>query len=528
MSDKLSRYSIPAVVFVVVAAHISLLPKVVDLDGFYHMGHAAVYAAGSIFDTALPWATQSIIGSRGADMWWGFHLLLMPFSLFPDVADGVRVAAFVLTLTFALGLSWILTRHGVSHGGLWAALFLVAVPNVLYQYLSVRPHVLTMLLALLLLSVLTRGRWWWAALLATAMTFLHLGFFWMAPGIVCAYGLVRVALRLGGESDVPDQRVPLIPALSGVFFGTALGALLRPHPIQAAALANVQIVRLFLEKATDQPVIHADELLPLAPLSLASTSWAFLALWLFAGAFVVARLARGSLKETPPEERTLLLTSLTISLTFLALTLLAARRAQIQWVTFGFLVLPLTWSYLGRVELRRGLRAALALLLVVHLGWAGHRHMLNVDLVAFPGNTLEEAADFLAANSEPGEIVFHARWDNFGPLFARDRTNLYISGMDPIFQLAKDPRLYWEYFYLSADINVEWSCDAFPCSQGVATDTHTVIQDHFGARWVLVEPRRNPRLTLYLMKNQGFRLALETQREAVFEVLPDPPTAPGV
>ena len=57
-------------------------------------------------------------------------------------------------------------------------------------------------------------------------------------------------------------------------------------------------------------------------------------------------------------------------------------------------------------------------------------------------------------------------------------------------------------------------------SRGVATDTHEALADHFGARWVLVEPRRNPRFTLYLLNDDRYRLALETQREAVFEILP--------
>jgi len=47
-----------------------------------------------------------------------------------------------------------------------------------------------------------------------------------------------------------------------------------------------------------------------------------------------------------------------------------------------------------------------------------------------------------------------------------------------------------------------------------------VLEDDFGARWVLVEPRRNPRLSLYLLNDPRYGLALETQREAVFEVLP--------
>ena len=65
----------------------------------------------------------------------------------------------------------------------------------------------------------------------------------------------------------------------------------------------------------------------------------------------------------------------------------------------------------------------------------------------------------------------------------------------------------------------EWTCDAHPCVEGVATDTHAALREHLGARWVLVEPPRNPRLSLFLLNDERSRFALETQRKAVFEGL---------
>jgi hypothetical protein len=37
---------------------------------------------------------------------------------------------------------------------------------------------------------------------------------------------------------------------------------------------------------------------------------------------------------------------------------------------------------------------------------------------------------------------------------------------------------------------------------------------------VVVEPSRNPRFALYMLNESRYRLAHETQREALFEVLP--------
>ena len=534
MSSRASGLSVSAIIFVAAVGHLTLYPKVADLDAFYHLGHAAAYASGSILDTSFPWATQSVIGQRGADLWWGFHVVLTPFTVFDDVAVGIRVAAGLLTMVLGLAVFRVLGRHGVPGAGWGAALFLIAVPNVFFRYLMVRPHVLSLAASLVLLSVLVRGRWWQVALLAALISWLHLSLFWVAPGVVLAYALARFLSRLwepgraeaGRPTHAPPGWVPLAPALGAVLLGTLAGWLLRPHPLAAGELVGVQLIHLLAVKVAGQPLTFAAELQPIELVSLARTSWLLLTAWLLAIAGTVVAAVRGRLRAMDAEHRLLLVASLLISGAFVALALLSARRAMVQWAAFGFLALPMVWTWVTTLEQRRVARSFAAILLIVHVAWSLGRHRLNVDQVAFPGDALAEAAAFLERASEPGEVVFHARWDNFGPLFARNRTNVYLSGMDPIFHFAYDPRRYWEYFYMSADINVEWTCDAFPCAAGVATDSYEVIREHFGARWVLVEPRRNPRLSLHLLNDPRFRLALETQREAVFEVMADTAAAP--
>ena len=199
-----------------------------------------------------------------------------------------------------------------------------------------------------------------------------------------------------------------------------------------------------------------------------------------------------------------------------------------EFVAFGFLTLPFAWSAFVPARVRRRTLPALALLLAVHLVWVGERHTLNARLVAVAPDLMREAATWLARNTTPGDIVFHAHWDDFGPLFAYDRSNRYLGGMGPIFQFAHDPGLYWEHFYLSGDLVVEYTCDAFPCYEGTATPTAEAIRDHFGARWVLVEPARNPKLTAFLLGDPAFHRVLETRREMVFRVVaPDAPPSLG-
>ncbi|MGB1778198.1 MAG: hypothetical protein ACPHQP_01460, partial [Longimicrobiales bacterium] len=129
-----------------------------DLDSFYHVGHALAYLEGSVLDTSLPWATRSIIGEIGGDLWWGLHVLLIPFAALFDVPGAVRSAALAVTALLVTTVWWVLRRHEVRYPGLWAALFLVVSPNLLFRELMLRPHVISLAAGLALLSCHVRGR----------------------------------------------------------------------------------------------------------------------------------------------------------------------------------------------------------------------------------------------------------------------------------------------------------------------------------------------------------------------------------
>jgi hypothetical protein len=535
VNGRPSALSVIALLAVVALGHVMLFPRVGDLDGFYHIGHALAYLEGSILDPSLPWATYSIIGDYGADLWWGFHVLLLPFAALGDVAVGLRLAAVALTLGLGFTVFVVLRRHGVPLAGVWAALFLVAVPNIFFRHLMVRPHVVSLAASIALLSVLVRGRWWQVALLSALIAWVHLSLFWIAPSLAVAYAIARVVATVTVGRERPDTGVPIRLALPAAVLGTVAGWLMRPEPLATASLLNVQLVQLFVLKATDAPLTFSQELAPIGFLELVRTTWLFAAAWLGVIVVTAYEAARGRLARLGQSRATLMVAGLLVSTTFLALALMSARRAMEQWVSFGFLSIALLAGLSSRTPssealpppdvttptaLRRVVRTGGAVVVVVYLAWGAWRHSLNARLVASPADSLREAAEFLESASEPGDLVFHARWDNFGPLFAYNRTNRYLGGMDPIFQFAHDARSYWEFFYLSADVTTEWTCDAYPCTEGVATDTHQALTDHFGARWVLVEPRRNPRLSLYLLNDPRFELALETQREAVFEIVP--------
>ena len=61
-----------ALVAVVLAGHLSLAPKVADLDSFYHLGHAAAYAEGSVLETGNALALERPEACVCLEVHWRF------------------------------------------------------------------------------------------------------------------------------------------------------------------------------------------------------------------------------------------------------------------------------------------------------------------------------------------------------------------------------------------------------------------------------------------------------------------------
>jgi hypothetical protein len=500
----------------------ALAGRVADLDSFYHLGHASAYVQGSLLDTSFPWARYSVIGAWGADLWWGFHLLLAPFAAFWDLPGSIPVVGVVLTSCLLAGVLHLAVKHAWVWPWMWPLFFLVAVPNVLYRLLMVRPHVLSLLAVLVLLSALTRGRLRMAGVFSALLVWIHAGIFWMPVLVLLAYGGATLLDRrfVAGDGTPLPKRL-LRPSLA-VGSGIAAGILLRPHPLSTIRLVDVQIVQLLRGQADAVPLSFGGELIPLPAAALGPSSWVLLLPWALAMTVLIwSTSARSSrLEELPRGDRLLLFTSGALSLLFLTVALTVAGRALVEWAAFATILVATAWS---RIPRSRGVRTRATgmtgLVAMVALPWIAGWHAMNIRLNALPADHLRQAATWMAERSEEGDVVFHAHWDNFAPLFGWNRTNHYLGGMDPIFQHAYDPELYWKHAHLARGAMTATTCGAFPCPPGAEVDTHTALVADFGARWVLVEPRRNPALFEYLTRDRRFDLSLRTRSEAVFEVL---------
>lgn len=511
-------------------------PRITDPDAFYHMGHAAVYRSEGLGASAFPWTAFSIIGEVGSDLWYGLHVLLIPFAGSASLAGGeamaagadsiapaIRIAAFLLATLGAALVAWVAASHRWVASAIWPALFLLAVPNVLFRYLSVRPEALSIPLALVLLSSWVRGRVWIVAAAAFATTWVHLSMFWLTIGVAAAG-------TLGGI--VSNRRRPFAEEARlglALLAGMAGGALLRPNPLGGLELAWVQIAELLFEKTGGAPLTFATELSPISIGGALVMAWPALLAWIVAVAWGGTRLRRGNdADERRAADVALFLASSALALCFLVLTLVVARRSLVYWAAFAIPGLAFAASEFAKLPNRKPLvERALLVSAIPLFAWGLQRNDLNARFIAIAPDRLAAEAAWLAEASDPGDLVFNTHWDAFGPLFARNRTNHYLGGMDPIFQFAADPRRYWLFHHLSTGVATSVTCPAADCTPDDVVDVWDAIRGEYDARWVLAERARDGRLIEYLDTDGRFRRVFEGRDGVVFEVAVSVGQTPG-
>jgi len=469
------------IVAVGLATYVHLLsPNIIAGDSLYHLRHASLNAHRGLLFHEFPWATYSVFRLYAADIWYGFHVLLAPFSLIqhPPIL-AVKAAGIGILTALLLLLYWAMRRLQMGAPYLWP--FLALFP-FLWRFAQVRPHVLSSGIVAILFSLLLSGSAWAVLAASLVLSWVHLAFFWL--GILAAV-TVTIARRLVERRW--EWRKPL-----AAFAGAAAGWLLRPNPIGAAKILNVQLFRLLLVK---QELAVGVELRRMDALAVVANHGSFLALWLVLAVVWIAFQRRASL---PAQTRVLLWSSLALSAAFLGMVIAVSQRALDQWALFGtFFCAGMlanareTMPMLRKGERYRSAAAMAALLFALLAGQSmyGKRGYVYSMTFAVRPQRLRGASQWLRDHSRPGEIVFHANWSPFYGLFFWNTHNRYIGGLDPVFQYAYDRRLYWKAHHLAFDGagSTTWGTPGLTPRPAEREDTYRVIRRDFRASYVILD-----------------------------------------
>ena len=395
---RIAAFALFSLVAVALAAYLHLsLPNIPDRDSLYHCRHAALYLERGPLMAEFPWTAYSVMSKFRSDIWYGFHLLLTPFARSEDPVRGVKLAG-VFDLAALLILFYLaMRRSGMSVPFVWPLLVLGFAPFSLYRLLMTRPHVVSVGLAALLMSSAVGGSIWGVGLASFAITWLHLGFFWVIPLIVAVS--VFVKWRTEGAALWRE-------ALAAAFGGAA-GWLLRPNPIGAAKIVYVQIVQLALEKQKGVALLFGGDLLSGVE-SMQRYPGDFIrhfapAVMLLGAAVIAFVAALAHRADLAPRRRTFLWTTLALSCTAFVMMMEFSIRAVDLWTIFSVAFLAALFTFVLRpgaaVQTRfsaprqLAIVVALAGLFVVFMLWrGGEEHATRMPKLGYSPYRFKAAA----------------------------------------------------------------------------------------------------------------------------------------
>ena len=508
-------------------------PVVYDFDAFTHLGWARIYLVQGLWSHGFPWLPYSVVGQCGADNWYVFHVLLVPFTLAPHPLLQIAAAGTCLTFACLLLLWWALRLLRVRAAWLWPFLMVLAGPGTAGRYTMVRPHVISNALELLIIPFLCWGQLWQIALIGFVAAGVHLNVSWLLPLIASVWLVVNRLTTRRWEWR----------RLLAVIGGVVAGGVLQPNPLGSARLMWVQTYSVL--RAHAQGVFMTTPL-DLKPLDLATLRAGFLpvlAVWLVTiGLWLTVGIRRNGPDGDPADLRsaspfgpslggggrwrTPLWTCLALSVLFLVLSVVAGRRATDQWLIFGLAGAALIVTVLaerpgarewlrrrGLVRLAIGLAAAL---LVAGNGYQAESRSeaAGAAVMPFPLR-LQAACDYLRGHAPPGVMVFSPHWEYFPELFFWDPNHTYYAGFDPVFTYAFSPDLYWKSLHMRAG-DCARTCGQPQCAPGPGEDTYTVLRRDFHAGFLLLSKRDDPNFCNYAAGDRRFSLRYTDREFMVF------------
>jgi len=469
----LQGWLIYLVCFAVLSALIFSVRGFVGTDDYYHARMADLILQQGRLRVDFPWLPGTILSNdRFVDHHLLFHLFVAPWSHWGGMTGAKLATSAIAAGVFAT--AWALLRAlGVRRAGLWTlALFAMSSP-FLYRLLMVRTQGAALLLIVMALYLLVTRRERWLLPLAFAFAWLYNGF-GLILGIVALYAaaVFIVERRLAWQA----------PAYTAL--GLILGLVINPYfPNNITFIVEHLGAKIDFESG----VRVGSEWYPYSTSALlinTGGALAVLALGVLRGSF-------GKHKRDTAETALLFIALLTLFM------LLRSRRFIEYFPAFALLFCAATWGrggvqwadWLPQRWMRRlgfGLGAAV-MIAVTALTLRGALDDIQSGAEA---DYMAGAAQWLAANSTSGTLVFQTDWDDFTRLFYYNTSNTYLVGLDPTYLQRANPRL-WDTWVAITQGRVEQPSQSISTQFGAAYVISDTRHDAFAA-----QTREDPGLEL--------------------------------
>ncbi len=474
-------------VFLALQAH----PVFADPDSFYHARLGTLTAEqGAV--RAFPWLPFTTLGEHYIDQHWLYHVLLVPFTTLLDPLAGIKLATVFFAAFLITTAVWFLQRQGVRHAWVWGAVLLAATPFTFRMSLAKAPS-LSLATLIIGIALLFAGKRWGSFFLAWFFVLLYGGFF-----VLLAAAATYLAVSMGFDLVRHWSWKERLQAVLHKPWWTLSGfRQYRPLQVFGCTLAGAALgtvanpffpntFNFLWEQAIQIGVVNYRNVIGVGG------EWYPYAFTSFVGnnvvvvvPFIIALLlGLVYLRRTTTRSWTLIVLALLFTLFTLksrryveyAVPFLALAAA----VTIGEVLRRADWQAVRHAiveswQKRRVITGLLALYILVSVPYiiARDQRTNYQNLTSGINAThFRASATWLAAHSQPGDVVFHSDWDDFPVLFYYSTVNAYIAGLDPTFLYRQDQTRYWA-----------WA----KTTLGERQENLGEVFDLFSTKWIFVE-----------------------------------------
>ncbi|RII26158.1 MAG: hypothetical protein CXR31_10645 [Geobacter sp.] len=423
------------------------IPYPLDDDTAYHFSVGQLMARDGILHS-FPWTRFSWQFDHYADKEFLFHLLFVPLGGlgFVNASRVVGVIGGALVLTT---LYLVLRDERVRYAGIWALLPLGA-SVFAYRFAQVRPQLLSIALALIVLWAYSRNR---LRILAVAAFLYPLTYvaFWQIPLIlVVAVEVARVFTR---------ERFCWKPAATLVA-GIIAGVALHPNASNLLAINWIHMADILLRNAWGAKVeFNMGEEFDPFPL----ITWAqYLAVTVLMAGTALLLAWRERTKDSFP---------LACALAMLIFWLLTMRTIRFleYFVPLSSLALAVATRSLALRFLAPSL-LGISLFYTLTTGTIPYRNLASYDLKNWYMEP--DVARIFAREIPVGAKVFTTGWEYTGSLLLNLPDRYYMVALDPTLLYKRDPLLYDVWYRTLLD---------------APADSAQIVRTRFDSRFVVAQ-----------------------------------------
>ncbi len=456
------------------------------VDGYYHFKIAQLIGEGNI-RVDIKWLPFTVLGDKGTDHHWFWHILLTPFTFLDDSFLGLKIAITTTAALVPATLFYVLDRLKVPFAMLFSTLAVVASIQMPARLTMLRTQNLSICLIALSFLLLARQQY----LLLSVLAFIFMQSYHFA--IV----LIPIAIIYSAIIFIENRKIDLRPVVA-VVSGLVAGLIINPWFPK-----NIEYLlfhTLFKTRNLDPASIGTEWLIPSLKFFVFSPMTAHIAM--AAGLFVF--LHQYSANKELIKFNSVSKLSLAITLLFLYLYKDAARMqeyyAPFAVITAGLLLRDSQFCK----NIKRPQKNAVLIIGTIIISTLTYLNLQrDRERLQIRPDLYSKVIEYLDTHAESESIIFNTAWYIFPLALWHSSDFRYVNGLDGHYLAYASPEKFNLWRKLR-DLGSEDKMDAV-----------TLIKSDFSSNWVIVSPQSSG-LHSNLVRDSRASLRVESAEASLF------------